>query len=84
MKMRWASLGSRTRILKIGDQRLAREIGRSRPKIHKTTPLRLRDVSLTPGQVAHILANRTWPTETGLAGWGCRELWAKVGDGMKG
>ena len=43
-----------TRILKIGDQRLARKTGRLRPKIQKITPQRLRDVSLTLGNVARI------------------------------
>jgi hypothetical protein len=47
------------RILKIGDQRLTREIGLLRPKIQKITSQRLRDVSLTPGNVARIFANRT-------------------------
>jgi hypothetical protein len=51
--------GDKTRILKIGDQRLAREIGRWRRKIHKITRQRLRDVSLTLGNVARIFANRT-------------------------
>jgi hypothetical protein len=61
-----------TRILKIGDQRLAREIGLLQPKIQKSTPQRLHDISLTRENVARIFATRTWPTETGLAGWGGR------------
>jgi hypothetical protein len=51
--------GSKVRILKIGDQRLAREIGRWRRKIQKIARQRLRDVSLTLGNVARIFANRT-------------------------
>jgi hypothetical protein len=47
------------RILKIRDQRLASEIGRLRRKIPKITRQRLRDVSLTLGNVARIFANRT-------------------------
>ena len=43
-----------TRILKIGDQRLAREIGRMSPKIQKIAPQRFRNVSLTRGNVAPI------------------------------
>ena len=31
---------------------------------------RLFDVSLTHGNIARIFATRTWPAETGLAGWG--------------
>jgi len=61
-----------TRILKIRDQRLAREIGLLRPEIQRITPQRLCDVSLTPGNVARIFATRTWPTETALAGWACK------------
>ena len=61
-----------TRRLKTGGQRLAREIGRLRPKIQKITPQRLRDVSLTLGNVAPILSNRISLTEIGLAGWGAR------------
>jgi len=66
-----------TRILKIRDQRLAREIGLLRPEIQRITPQRLCDVSLTPGNVARIFATRTWPTETALAGWASRIRTAK-------
>jgi hypothetical protein len=58
----------RTRILKIGDQRLTPEIGSSRPKIRKIVRHRLCNVPLSIGNVAHFLAQWTWPTETGLAG----------------
>jgi hypothetical protein len=54
----------------MGDQRLAREIGRMSPKIQKIAHQRFRNVSLTRGNVAPIFANRTSPTETGLVGWG--------------
>jgi hypothetical protein len=53
MRLRTESL-TLTRILKIGDQRLAQKTGRLRPKIQKITPQRLRDVSLTLGNVARI------------------------------
>jgi hypothetical protein len=56
-------------LLKIDDQRLPWEIGLLRSKIQKITPQKLRDVSLTRGNVARIFATRTWPTETALAGW---------------
>jgi hypothetical protein len=60
------------RILKIGDQRLAWEIGRMSPEIQKIAPQRFRIVSLTRGNVAPIFASRTSPAETGLVGWGAR------------
>jgi hypothetical protein len=47
------------RILKIGDQRLASEIGWLRWKIQKIKRQRLHDVSLTLGYVARIFGNRT-------------------------
>jgi hypothetical protein len=47
------------RILRIRDQRLASEIGRLRGKIQKIARQRLRDVSLTLGNVVPIFANRT-------------------------
>jgi hypothetical protein len=47
------------RILKICDRRLANEIGRLRRKIQKITRQRLRDISLTLGNVARIFATRT-------------------------
>jgi hypothetical protein len=59
-----------TRILKIVDQRLARQIARLQPKIKKIPPQRLSDISPMLGNVAPILLTRTSPTETGLAGWG--------------
>lgn len=52
------SLLHHTRILKTGDQRLAREIGRMSPKIEKIAPQRFRNVSLTRGNVAAIFGNR--------------------------
>ena len=64
----WITYG----ILKIGDQRLVREIGRMSPKIQKIAPQRFRSVSLTRGNVAPIFANRTSPLGTGLVGWGAR------------
>ena len=66
------SLLDHVRILRIGDQRRVREIGRMSPKIQKITPQRFRIVSLTRGNVAPIFANRTSPAETGLAGWAYR------------
>jgi hypothetical protein len=59
-----------TRILKIGDQRLARDFGRMSPTMQKIAPQRFRNISLTSGNVAPISASRTSPTETGLVG--CR------------
>jgi hypothetical protein len=47
------------RILKIRDQRLASEIARLRRKIQKITRQRLRDISLTLGNVGRIFATRT-------------------------
>ena len=49
-------LSHHTRILKIGDQRLARAIGRMSPKIQKIAPQRFRKASLTCGNVAPIFA----------------------------
>src|SRR5947207_1016528 len=51
----------------VSDDMPARKVGLLRPKIQKITPQRLRNVSLTLGNVARIFANRTWPTETGLS-----------------
>ena len=45
-----------TRILKIGDQRPARAIGRMSPKIQKIAPQIFRKASLTCGNVAPIFA----------------------------
>jgi hypothetical protein len=75
----WITYG----ILKIGDQRLVREIGRMSPKIQKIAPQRFRSVSLTRGNVAPIFANRTSLTETGLVGWGgetrtTESIWTEI------
>jgi hypothetical protein len=51
--------GVGTRILKLGDQRLARQFGRTRQKIQIIAFERLRGASLTLGNVARIFANRT-------------------------
>jgi hypothetical protein len=60
-----------TRILKIGDQRLAREIGLLRLKIQKITPQRLRDISLSRGNIACIFATPEMAhrDRTGWLGW---------------
>src|SRR4051812_36923939 len=70
-RLRTESLASHTDI-EIGDQRLAREFGRRSPAIQKIAHQRFRIVSLTCGNVPPILASRTSPTETRLAGWGAR------------
>jgi hypothetical protein len=54
-----------TRILKIGDQRLARETGRMLPKIQEIAPQRLSNVSLTCGNDGPIFATRTLPHRDG-------------------
>jgi hypothetical protein len=50
-----------TWILKTADQRLTHKIGRLPPTIQKITPQRLRNVSLTLGNLARNSATRTWP-----------------------
>ena len=79
MRGRTEVSGVKTRILKIGDQRLTRENDRLRPKIRKIALQRLRRISLTRGNVGgvflraghgslrpHWLADETVGCETGL------------------
>lgn len=57
-----------TRILKIGERRLLREIESWWPKIREIERLRRRHIKLTARNVARILVNGKHPLETGLAG----------------
>jgi hypothetical protein len=53
-------------------QRLPSEIRWLRQKIQKMALQRRRGMSLSLGKLGTILSAGTWPTETGLAGWGGR------------
>src|SRR5580704_16274332 len=59
---------ARKRILKIGDQRPAREIGRWWPNIREIELQRPRYVSLVARNVVRIYVSGKLPLETGLAG----------------
>jgi hypothetical protein len=56
------------RILKIRDQRLARETGATLRKIQKSASQRLAMAPLTHGNIAYIFVGRPSPTETGPVG----------------
>src|SRR5436190_6828325 len=55
----------KTRILKIRDQRLARETGATLQKIKKSARQKLAIATLTRGNIACISVDRTCVTETG-------------------